>query len=172
MAGGPLLPSSIYVGGASGSLSPQFYISGAASGGGAIVNSPIEGIAVIANLNAAAADAQAAYQFNLPEVLPTGTLKCRILAWANATAGNAIYTLADAGTAPGSNIAGTTLATDASAVTLGWAAAQNDIIREVKVTLTGAGAVANNIFTVSMTWNKTSWTLAVQSVWQLSLVWE
>ena len=166
MAGGPLLPSSVYLGGASGNLSPQFYISAA---GTTVAQSPIEGVAVVASLTA---NATAIYQFNLPEVLPTGTLKCRILAWANATSGNAIYTLSDGGTAPAANIANTTLTTDATTTTLGWAAAQNDIIREVKVTLTGTGQAANNIFTVNMTWNTASWTLAQQSVWQLSLVWE
>ena len=168
MAGGPLLPSSVYLGGASGNLSPQFYVSGAASGSGAVANSYIEGVAVIANLNSAA-DSPAVYQFNLPEVLPTGTLKLRVLAWANASAGVAKLTVKDAGTAPGSNIAGTTM-TSETQLSQTWATA--DIIVENKITMTGAGQTANNIYTVVATWNATGWTLAVQSVWQLSLIWE
>jgi hypothetical protein len=165
MAGGPLLPSSVYVGGASGNLSPQFYIPATnTSGGGAI-----EGVAVIANLNAAA-DSPAVYQFNLPEVIPTGTLKCRVLAWANATAGIAKLTLKDGGTAPAANIGVTTLTTETQ-LSQTWATA--DVIVEVaKQTMTGAGQTANNIYTVVATWNATGWTLAQQSVWQISLVWE
>src|SRR6516162_8972090 len=162
MAGGPLLPSSVYLGGASGNLSPQFYIPATnTNGGGAI-----EGTAVIANLNAAA-DSPGVYQFNLPEVLPTGTLKLRVLAWANASAGIAKLTVKDGGTAPGSNIAGTTM-TSETQLSQTWATA--DIIVENKITMTGAGQTANNIYTVVATWNATGWTLAVQSVWQLSLV--
>jgi hypothetical protein len=164
MAGGPLLPSSIYLGGASGNLSPQFYIPNTnTNGGGAI-----EGTAVIANLNAAA-DSPGVYQFNLPEVLPTGTLKLRVLAWANASAGIAKLTVKDGGTAPGSNIGASTLTTETQ-LSQTWATV--DIIVENKITMTGGGQTANNIYTVVATWNATGWTLAQQSVWQLSLVWE
>ena len=80
MAGGPILPSSIYLGGASGNLSPTFYVPATNTN----TAGAIEGVAVAASL---AADAVGVYQFNLPETLPTGTLKCRVLAWANASAG-------------------------------------------------------------------------------------
>jgi hypothetical protein len=168
MAGGPILPSSIYVGGAAGSLAPTFYVPGTNTNTAGV----IEGVGVVANLNTVGVDAPGVFQFNLPEVIPTGTMKCRILAWANAATGNAKYTLADAGTAPGNNIGATTLTTDASAVTLAWGAGDNDDIKDVKVNLTGPGVTANNIFTVLMTWNSGSWTLAQTSVWQLSLIWE
>jgi len=163
VAGGPIFPSSVYVGGASGNLSPQFYIPATnTNAAGAI-----EGVAVVASLGA---DATAVYQFTLPEVLPSGILKCRVWAWANATSGVAKLTLADAGTATGSNIGVTTLTTETQ-LSQTWATA--DIIVEVaKQTMTGAGQSANNNYTVKATWNTASWTLAQQSVWQLSLVWE
>jgi len=163
MAGGPILPSSIYVGGASGNLSPWFYVPTTnTNNAGAI-----EGINVAASLTA---DAPLVLQFNLPESIPTGTLKLRLLFWANASTGNAIYTIADGGTAAGSNIGATTLTTDASAVSVTRSAV--DIAQEIKVTMTGGGQVANNIYTVLLTFNTTSWTLAQISVWQASLVWE
>ena len=163
MAGGPLLPSSVYLGGASGNLSSQVYIPATnTNAAGAI-----EGVAVIASLGA---DSTAVYQFNLPEVIPAGALKCRVLALANATAGIAKLTLADAGTAPAANIGATTLTTETQ-LSQTWATA--DVIVEVaKQAMTGAGQTANNIYTVKATWNATGWTLAQQSVWQLSLVWE
>ena len=164
MAGGPILPSSIYVGGAAGTLSVNYYIPTTNTN----TAGAIEGIYVAAS--GFAADAPAVLQFNLPEVLPSGTLKLRLLFWANASTGNAIYTVADAGTAPASNIGATTLTTDASAASVTRSAV--DTAQEIKVTLTGAGQTANNIYTVLLTFNHTSFTLAVTSVWQASLVWE
>jgi hypothetical protein len=162
MAGGPILPSSIYVGGASGNLSVNFYIPAInTNNAGAI-----EGVSVIASLGA---DAIAVLQFNLPESIPTGVLKCRVLAWANATSGVAKLTLADAGTAPAANIGVTTLTAETQ-LSQTWATA--DIIVENKITMTGAGQTANNIYTVRATFNTSGWTLAQASVWQFSLVWE
>jgi len=161
MAGGPLLPSSIYVGGASGNLSSTFYVPATnTNNAGAI-----EGVGVVASL---AANAAAVLQFNLPESIPTGTMKCRCLAWANATSGVAKLTLSDGQTAVGSNIGATTLTADTQ-VSQTWTTA--DVIVENKVTLATA-PTANNILTVLATFNSTGWTLAAASVWQFSLVWE
>ena len=67
MSGGPILPSSIYLGGASGNLFPSFYIPATnTNNAGAI-----EGVGVVASLGA---DAPAVMQFNMPEVIPAGTL--------------------------------------------------------------------------------------------------
>src|SRR5215469_1679179 len=120
MAGGPFFPSSIYLGGASGNLSSTVYVPNTnTNNGGAI-----EGVGVVASLGA---DAAAVLQFNLPEIIPSGTLKCRVLAWANATSGVAKLTLSDGQTAPGANIGATTLTTDAQ-VSQTWSAA--DVIVE------------------------------------------
>jgi hypothetical protein len=162
MAGGPILPSSIYLGGASGNLSSTFYVSGA---GTTVAQSYIEGVGVIASLGA---NASAILQFNLPEVIPTGVLKCRVLAWANATSGVAKLTLSDGQTAPASNIANTTLTADTQ-ISQTWATA--DIIVENKVTL-ATTPTANNILTIQAQFNNTGWTLAQASVWQFSLIWE
>jgi hypothetical protein len=168
MAGGPLLPSSIYLGGASGLLYPAFYIS---TGGTTPAQSALEGIGVIATLTA---DAPAVLQFNMPEVIPTGVLKLRVLAMANATTGNAKYTIKDGSTSAAANIANTTLTTEASAnpFTQAWAGGSNDILIENKLTLTATAPTANQITTVLATFNTASWTLAAASVWQMSLVWE
>jgi len=161
MAGGPILPSSIYVGGASGNLSPTFYVPATNTN----TAGAIEGIGVVASL---AANAAAVLQFNLPESIPTGTMKCRCLAWANATSGVAKLTLSDGQTAVGSNIGATTLTADTQ-VSQTWTTA--DVIVENKVTL-ATTPTANDILTVLATFNSTGWTLAAASVWQFSLVWE
>lgn len=161
MAGGPLLPSSIYLGGASGNLYPNFYIPATnTNSAGAL-----EGIGVVASLGA---DAPAILQFNLPESIPTGTAKLRILAMANATTGTAKLTVSDGQTAAGSNIGATTLTAETQ-LSQTWATA--DILVENKITLTTA-PTANDILTIKAVFNTASWTLAAASTWQFSLVWE
>ena len=164
MAGGPILPSSIYLGGASGNLSPTFYISsagiGTTWGAGAF-----EGIGVVASL---AADATAVLQYNLPESIPSGTCKLRVLALANAASGTAVLVVGDGQTAVGSNIASATITAEATYSTA-WTAADNLV--EVKITMS-TSPTANNIFTVHAGFKTSSWSLAQSSVWQFSLVWE
>lgn len=161
MSGGPILPSSIYLGAGAGNVYPNFYIPATNTN----TAGALEGVGVIASL---AADAIAVLQFNLPESIPTGTLKCRCLAMANATAGVAKLTLSDGQTAVASSIGATTLTGDTQ-VSQTWAAA--DILYENKVTLATA-PTANYILTVLATFNHTSWTLAAASTWQFSIVWE
>lgn len=161
MSGGPILPSSVYLGGASGNLYPTFYVPATnTNAAGAL-----EGIGVVASL---AADAAAVLQFNLSEVIPTGTCKLRCLAMANATSGVAKLTVSDGQTAAGSNIGATTLSAETQ-MSQTWATA--DILVENKITLT-TSPTANNILTILATFNHTSWTLAAASTWQFSIVWE
>ena len=163
MAGGPILPSSIYVGGAAGSLSATFYIPATNTNSAGAM----EGIGVVASLSTTQS---AVLQFNLPEAIPTGALKCRHLAWANATSGNAVITLNDGQTAVGSNIGATTLTAETQ-YTKTWATA--DIIVEQKTTL-ATTPTANNILTLRVDFVGAGavWTLAQTSVHQFSLVWE
>jgi len=165
MAGGPILPSSVYLGGASGSLYPNFYIPNTnTNGAGAL-----EGVGVVSSLTSSTNGYPAVMQFNMPESLPTGTLKLRMLAMANATSGVAKVTISDGKTSAGSNIGATTM-TSETQTSQTWATA--DILVENKVTLTTSPS-ANDILTVVATFNSTSaWTLAAASVWQFSVVWE
>jgi hypothetical protein len=166
MAGGPLLPSSIYVGGASGNLSVNFYIPATnTNNAGAI-----EGVSVIASLGA---DAPAVLQFNIPPTggIPSGTLKLRVLAWANATSGTAKLDIADGATSPPANIGATTLTTEAGSPTISQTWTTADVIVENKVPLTTA-PTAGQILTVLATFRTASWNLTQASVWQFSLIWE
>jgi hypothetical protein len=161
MAGGPILPSSIYLGGASGNLFPNFYIPATnTNAAGAL-----EGIGVVASLGS---DAAAVLQFNMPESIPTGTLKLRCLAMANATSGVAKLTVKDKNVAAGASLGTSTLNSETQ-LSQTWATA--DILVENKITLTTSPA-ANDIVTVVPTFNSTSWTLTAVSTWQFSLVWE
>lgn len=161
MAGGPVLPSSVYLGGASGNLFPNFYIPNTnTNNAGAI-----EGVGVVGSLGS---DAACVLQFNLPEAIPGGTLKLRCLAMANATSGVAKLTIKDGQTAAGSNIGAATLTTETQ-VSQTWTAA--DVLVENKVTL-ATSPNANSILTVLATFNTSGWTLSAASTWQFSLVWE
>ena len=161
MAGGPILPSSLYLGGASGNLFPNFYIPATNTN----TAGALEGIGVVASLGS---DAPAVLQFNLPESIPTGALKLRCLAMANATSGVAKLTVSDGQTAAGSNIGATTLTAETQ-LSQTWATA--DIIVENKITLTTSPS-ANDILTILANFNTSGWTLAAVSTWQFSLVWE
>jgi hypothetical protein len=141
---------------------PSYYISGVNTNAA----SALEGIGVIASLTA---DAPAVLQFNMPEVIPAGTLKLRCLAMANATSGVAKLTVKDGSTSAGSNIGVATLTTETQ-LSQTWATA--DILVENKITLTATAPTANQITTILATFNTASWTLAAASVWQMSLVWE
>ena len=161
MSGGPILPASLYLGGASGNLFPNFYIPATNTNGAGAC----EGVGVVASLGA---DASAVMQFNMPETIPSGTLKLRCLAMANATSGVAKMTVTDKNVAAGSSLGTSTLNSETQ-LSQTWATA--DILVENKVTLTSS-PTANDILTVVCTFNHTSWTLAAVSTWQFSIVWE
>jgi hypothetical protein len=158
---GPILPSSIYLGGASGNLFPNFYIPATNTN----TAGALEGIGVVASLGA---NAPAVMQFNMPEVMPVGTIKLRCLAMANATAGVAKLTVSDKNVAAGASLGTSTLNSETQ-LSQTWVTA--DILVENKITLTSAPA-ANDVLTVLATFNNTGWTLAAASTWQFSIVWE
>ena len=161
MAGGPILPSSVYLGGAAGNLSSSVFIS---TTGTTQANSAIEGIGAIASL---ATTAPAVLQFNMPGAIPTGQLKLRLLAFANATSGAAFWQVQDGATSPAANIANATFTTEA-AQSITWAA---NVMQELKQNLTTV-PTANQILTVVITFGTTTFTLATTSIWQASVIWE
>lgn len=161
MAGGPILPASAYFGAASGNAYPAFYTPNTNTNTAGY----LEGAGVVASLGA---DAPVTFQFNMPESIPSGILKLRTLAMANSTSNSALFTVKDGATSAGSNIGATSLNTE-SQQTITWTTA--DVLNENKLTLT-TSPTANQILTVLVTFNHTSWTLAVASVWQFSIIWE
>ncbi len=158
---GTILPSSVYLGGATGLLFPNFYIPATnTNGAGAL-----DGIGVVGSLGS---DANAVLQFNMPEVIPSGTLKLRLLAMANATSGVAKLTVKDKNVAAGASLGTSTLNSETQ-TSQTWATA--DILVENKVTLTST-PTANDILTVVLNFNTSGWTLTAQSTWQATIVWE
>src|SRR5215469_14401990 len=95
-------PSSIYVGGASGNLSPTFYVPNTnTNNAGAL-----EGVGVVASLTSSTSPYSAVFQFNLATT-STAALVARVLSVANASTGVAKFTINDGATAPANNIGAT-----------------------------------------------------------------
>src|SRR2546430_608163 len=164
MAGGPIYPSSAYPADSSGRLFPTFY---SGTGGNA---SPVdEGLGVKASLDA---DATWELRFPMPPTLPTGTLKLRLLALANATSGAAKLTVKDGVATPATspaasgNPSAVTL-TSETQTTVTWAASENDRYKEAKVTL-AAAPVGNDMLVVALLFQTSGWTLAAASCWNPS----
>lgn len=164
MAGGPILPNSLFPGDTSGRLFPSFY--GGAGGNAAARD---EGMGVMASLTA---DATWELRFLLPPAaaIPSGTLKLRLLALANAATGDAKVTVKDAVVAAGASPSAVSL-TSETQTTVSWGAGDNDKYKEAKITLS-ATPVGNDILVVGLTFNTTGWTLAQVSTWIASLIWE
>lgn len=162
MAGGPISPSSVYLGGASGLLFPNFY-----AGGGGNASAHEEGIGVVASLGS---DATAELRFPMPSSIPSGTLKLMVRMLANATSGTVKFTVKDAtvANAASPSAATLTLETQSSAT---WAAGDNDKYKDVKVTLTASPA-ANDCLVIAIAFNTTSWTLAQVLTCLVWVLWE
>jgi hypothetical protein len=165
MAGGAIFPASMYLGAASGVLYPAIYTPSSNTSAAGY----FEGIGCAASPSSGSTYS-ATLQYNLPESLPSGVAKLRILSMANATSGVAKITINDAVvTAPGSSPGVATLITETQ-ISQTWSTA--DVLVENKVTL-GSTMVANSILTVRMDFNSTGgFSLAAASVHQASLVWE
>lgn len=162
MAGGPILPNSLYPGDTTGRLFPSFY--GGAGGNAAARD---EGMGVMASLSA---NATWELRFLMPPTIPSGTLKLRLLALANAATGDAKVTVSDAAVAAGASPSAATLTAETQA-TVTWGASDNDKYKEAKITLSATPA-GNDILVVAVTFNNTGWTLAQVSTWIASIIWE
>lgn len=157
------LPSSIYVGGASGNLFPTFYVPASNTNSAG----QLEGIGVVGSLTSSTAPYSAVLQFNLAST-STGALTLRALAMTTSTAvQNALFTVNDGVTAPGSSIAATSLTAETQA-TVAFNNSSDKLV-ETKVALT-TNPSTNGVLTIRLDFNSTGlWTLASQSVWQFSL---
>ena len=136
---------------------------------GAGANSKNEvGMGVIASLPV---DSKWQLRFELPRVLPAGTAKLRLLALANATTGNAKVNPGWASVAAGDDPSSATMNSEGTS-TLSWGAGDADKYKELLITLDADTLVAGEIVVMDLVFESTSWTLAVGSVWQASVIWE
>ena len=162
MAGGPIFPHSAYPVTA-GRVFPNVHV-----GGGA--NSKHDyGLGVEASVGA---DSIWRLRFQMPPTsLPSGTGKLRLIALANATSNSAKVNAKWASVAMEESPSGATLNAEGTS-TLTWAAGDNDQYKELLVTLDADTLVAGEIVVMDLTFETASWTLAVVSTWQPSIIWE
>jgi hypothetical protein len=175
MAGGPIYPSSAYPNSSAGLVFPNFY-----AGGGGNAAPHDEGLGVAASLSA---NATWELRFPMPPTIPSGTLKLRLLALANASSGSAYFQVADGHCPAASSPSAATLTTEngGNSYTVTWTATAGstaDDYLETKIALSAAPA-GNDVLIVSLTFNSTqvggaaaSWSLAAVSTWLASILWE
>lgn len=159
---GPISPISTFPEDTTGQLFPNFYFG---AGGN---NSPYDqGLGVAASISS---DVTWSLRFPMPPTIPAGTLKLRMLCLANATSGNALFTVSDAKCSAGASPSAVSLASEAQ-TTLTWSAGQNDKYKEAKITLTAAPA-GNDMLVVAITFNTTGYTLAQILTFIPTIIWE
>jgi hypothetical protein len=159
MAGGPVSPSSVYLG-TTGNLFPNFY-----AGGGGNASAHDEGIGVVASL---AADSTAELRFPMPPSIPTGTLKLMIRGMGAVSTQVAKFQVSDNSCGTGVSPSGLTLTAEAaSSVTF----ASVDQYIDTKVTLTTVPN-PNDDLVVALKFQTTGWTASTVTTWQVWALWE
>lgn len=143
-----------------------------------------EGLGVEASVQTAGADVIWRLRFQMPQTLPGGTPKLRLLALANANTGVARVNPKWASVAVGESPSAATLQSEGvtpdaqagqaggSGATLTWGTGDADQYLEAKWNLNADTVVAGEIIVMDLTFEHTSWTLAAKSVWQASIIWE
>lgn len=160
MSGGPIFPSSIYLGAASGSLFPNFYTAATNTNGAGYD----EGIGLVASN---AANVTAYLRYFMPPSIPTGTAKIRLLGLANANTGAVKITIRDINLAGNAAPAAANLNVETT-LTATWILPDNYNENKVSITSSPAGS---DILIVSATFNSNC-TLAQTSTWYMPLIWE
>ena len=159
MAGGPLYPiSAVPI--TSGKVFPLVFNGGS--------NDQENMLGVMASVDG---DAVWRLAFKIPPSLPTGTAKMVLHARANAAAGNAKPNVKWLNVAAEEDPGGAVIAEGVGTIT--WAASDEMVIKELKVTLDAdtAPAAGETVY-VDLTFETASWTLAAQSGWQAYIIWE
>lgn len=162
MAGGPLYAYSVYPATVTGEVFADVY-----TGDGG--NSPeTVGWGVEASLGA---DATLGCRFEMPPSLPTGTAKLRLLAMADAVTGVAKVNPKWRSVAVEEDPTDTALTAEGTQ-TVTWAAGDDDVFKELLVTLDADTVVAGEIIAMDIVFETASWTLAAISLWSFSIIWE
>ena len=127
-----------------------------------------EGMGVEASVGA---DSIWRLRFEMPPVLPSGTGKLRLIALADAVTGVAKVNPKWASVAMEEDPSSATLNAEGTQ-TVTWSTADDDQYKELKVDLDADTLVAGEIVVMDLVFETASWTLAVESVWQASIIWE
>lgn len=111
-------------------------------------------------------------RFLTPPTIPSETMKLRILALADATSGLAQFNPAWQSVGPESDPSSTTLIAEGTS-SITWSAGDDDVYKELKITLNAATAPASNqIIVMDITLVASGWTLSAIMGFIPSIIWE
>jgi hypothetical protein len=167
MAGGPFFPSSIAFD-TTGRSFPNVHI-----GDGANAHQT-DGIGVEASLGG---ETEVDLEFDMPPgSLPSGTCKLNCIALADATSGIAVLVPSWASVAVEEDPSAATLTSEGT-TTLEWGANDDDEYKQTKITLDADTPVAGEKIVMHLKFDNNdgggnTWTLAVVSTWQFSVIFE
>src|SRR5579884_875466 len=122
-----IAPNSVYTSDTAGNLFPNFY-----TGAGGNAAATDYGWGLPASLGA---DVVLQLRYVMPPTIPAGTLKLRVDCLANASSGNALFTVSDGVVAAGASPSAVTLSGETQ-TTLTWGASDADKYKEAKIPLT------------------------------------
>lgn len=126
------------------------------------------GLGVMASLNG---DAIWRLRFEMPPVMPTGTLKLVLRMRANATTGSVKLNPKWAMVAVGEDPAVATVTAE-GVQTVTWASGDASKYKEVKVTLDAVTPEVGNVLAMDLTAETSGWTLAATLLVIAYLIWE
>lgn len=163
MSGGPKFPDSVYYG-TSGKIFPNLHSTTTNA-------SVFEGHGCMASLDA---DTDLQLEFEMPPDLPSGTAKLVCRAMANATSNDAKFNVRwkSFATEEDLDIAKGSYPTAEGTQTITWASGDDDVYKEVKVTLDADTVTAAETIHMYVTFETTDWDLAAVSTWKFFIVWE
>lgn len=161
MAGGPIFPNSCYPIN-QGKVFPNFHV-----GAGGVADHD-QGLGVMASVDA---DLTWELRFHMPPAFPTGTGKLRLLALADAVAGDAKVNPKWASVAVEEDPSSAALNAEGVG-TITWAGGDADVYKELKFTLDADTLVISEIVVMDLVFETAAWTLAARSTWIATIVWE
>jgi len=170
MSGGPIFPSSVFVNQTNGSIFPNFFAGGpGGQGANAVTNQAPhdEGLGVMASLSGVSTFD---LRFIVPPTVPSGTMKLRTLALANATTGAGVITVLAANVSGGGNPSLVTLTSQAQ-FTVAWTSGLAGMYLETKTTFNFTPA-GSDVIVMAFQPNGSGWTQAAVSTWIPTLIWE
>lgn len=128
-----------------------------------------QGLGVIASLDA---NAIWRLRFLLPPVLPSETMKLRLLALADAETGSAQVNPFWQKASPEDDPSSITLVAEGTSA-LTWSTGDDDVYKELKITLDAATAPSgNDVIVMDVNFITSGWTLSSISTWIPSIIWE
>lgn len=162
-AGGPIFPASAFP------VTSGFVYPGCHVGAGA--NSKQDCGMQVTDATTLTTDAIWRLRFWMPPTLPTGTAKLKIWALANATSNAVKINPKWAMVAAEADPSGAALNAEGTQ-TITWAAGDNDQYKELLVVLDATTVTAGNMLVMDLTFEDTSFTLAVVSTYHVAVIWE